>query len=127
MEKVNLLVSRIAPSICFTGRRPFSLAIYHTWRMLSACSHDELLLTKDIYPVVARQLHRSLQATERSIYRAAAACWMDGRNQELNQIIGRTLPMKPKPSELILYCAYYLEYGVPYHQVTSGDSLPLPF
>ncbi|MDO5785651.1 MAG: sporulation initiation factor Spo0A C-terminal domain-containing protein, partial [Eubacteriales bacterium] len=122
------LVSHIAPSIQFTGCRQFTFAIYFTYKMYQNDPFQGIHVTKDIYPSVANECEQSLTAAERAVYRAVETCWMDGKNQALNEIIGRLLPVKPSPAELILYCAYYLAYGTPYHQIISSEiHYPMPF
>ena len=65
---------------------------------------------------MAKQIKKGLEAAEKAIYRAVDCCWSEGKNEALNQVIGRTLPVKPRPGELIFYCAYYLEKGYPYFE-----------
>ncbi|MFR1758940.1 MAG: hypothetical protein ACLSX2_04525, partial [Christensenellaceae bacterium] len=62
-----------------------------------------------------------------AVYRAVTRCWDGGQNKTLNRIIGCSLPQKPKPSEIILYCAYFVVYGVPYQEALSHPDLPKPF
>ena len=126
MQKVNHLVSHIAPSIRFTGCKQFTFAIYFTYQMFRSDPLQQIRVTKDVYPSVASECNQSLKTAERAVYRAVEACWMDGKNQALNEIIGQLLPVKPAPAELMLYCAYYLTYGVPYHKVIGPHS-PMPF
>ena len=57
----------------------------------------------------------------------SAARGMQGIERGLNRIIGCSLPQKPKPSEIILYCAYFVVYGVPYQEALSHPDLPKPF
>ena len=98
MEKVRQLVSRIAPRARFPGQGAFTVAIF--------CYGKQ----------VAKQIKKGLEAAEKAIYRAVDCCWSEGKNEALNQVIGRTLPVKPRPGELIFYCAYYLEKGYPYFE-----------
>ena len=127
LKKAIELVSFISPSIRLPGRRAFTLAIHQAQKLLAVSSYEDVLVTKDVYPVVAKEILCSLETTERAIYRCVEACWFGGENDALNQIIGRTLPVKPKPSEMILYCAYYLTYDTPYHSAATNPALPMPF
>ena len=125
MEDVVKLVDCIAPSIRFAGRRPFTLAIEQTCKLASKIHLEDILFTKQVYPAVAALCCCSYSSAERAIYRAVDACWMDGNNKALNLIIGCTMPVKPKPSELIMYCACFNLRGVPYHSSEAKASLLL--
>ena len=74
----------------------------------------EVQVTKELYPPVARELKKKPRTAQRAIYRAVECVWEEGKNEALNRVIGRALPVKPKPGELLFYCVYYLEKGSPY-------------
>lgn len=126
-KKADALVKFIDSNITFIGRRPFVVAVWKTADLFEVKNPDEINFTKDVYPAVAAEIHRNLIAAERAIYRAADYCWRKGSNEYLNKIIGRDLPVKPKPSEMLLYCAYYMIYKIPYREASKKPSLPLPF
>ena len=116
MEKVRQLVSRIAPRARFPGQGAFTVAIFCYGKQFLGSEEDGVRVTKELYPQVAKQIKKGLEAAEKAIYRAVDCCWSEGKNEALNQVIGRTLPVKPRPGELIFYCAYYLEKGYPYFE-----------
>lgn len=122
LEEVNAFMDRIAPNIHFSGRRQFTLAVYYTQEALQSGGSEDIRMTKDIYPQVARATRRALSSTERAIYRGAELCWMEGRNEALNHVIGRTLEQKPAPGTLLRYCAYYCAAGRSYHQEGAGGA-----
>ncbi len=114
MERVQELVAQIAPKAAFPGQWQFTLAIFY-YREVSSLNEDvPTLVTKEVYPLVSQKTGHKLNAAEKAIYRAVEYCWSDGQNERLNQVIGRALPVKPSPGEILLYCAYYLEKGKPY-------------
>ena len=125
MEDIVKLVDCIAPSIRFAGRRPFTFAIEQTCTLAAKTHLEDIQFTKQVYPVVAARCCCSYSSAKRAIYRAVDACWMEGGNEALNLVIGRRLPIKPKPSELIMYCACFILRGVPYHSPEAKASLLL--
>ena len=119
------LVHYISPSILFSGKDAFVYAIEASFKTLdSTVGNEKILLTKWVYPEAGKKLGRSGKTASRAVYRAANYCWMDGRNRRLNEIIGFRLPRRPTPGEIVLYCAYYLKYGVPFHRQWQDDSAP---
>ncbi len=65
-----------------------------------------LLVTKRVYPVVARQCHTTSFAVERSIRTAGHIIWTAGRPQ-LEALTGRPLTERPKSAQLLallLHC-----------------------
>ena len=114
MERVRELVAQIAPKAAFPGQWQLTLAISYYRRVSTLDEGLPTLVTKEVYPLVSRETGRKLSADEKAIYRAVEYCWSDGQNDRLNQVIGRALPVKPRPGEILLYCAYYLEKGKPY-------------
>ncbi len=124
---VNRLVARLTPVICPRRLTPLACAIEVVCEYMQGSAADDLHFTKDVYPVVSARLGKPQTSIERSIFRAVEDCWMHGDNPYMNEIIGRRLPVKPKPSELIRYCAFYLTYGFPYHAAKEDRSMPLPF
>lgn len=130
MNKVEKLVDCIGPSLRYSGRKALILSIDRACRIIAEAevgAFDRFQVTRDIYHGVASQLGRSLGTTEQAVYRAVTRCWDGGQNKTLNRIIGCSLPQKPKLSEIILYCAYFVVYGVPYQEALSHPDLPKPF
>lgn len=123
MHTAAELLAYISPTISIPGYRPFCLAIERTERLLHTQSFDQILMTKEVYHGVSEACGLSIQTTERQIYRAVDFCWQDGGNAHLNEIIGRKLPAKSSPRDIILYCAYYLTVGKPYHAVAGAGPL----
>lgn len=120
MKSVEDLLSYISPSICLPGRQVFALSILRMRDLLlEDRSVDSIRIMKDVYGPVAEQTGKSRAAVSKAIDRAVEACWADGTNHKLGRVIGRMLPGKPFPKEFILYCAYYLAFGIPYHRGKS--------
>lgn len=115
MTTAEQLLEYISPHFKYPGKQALLLAIQYTVELSSQRPLLALMFTKEIYPIVAKKMHCSTSSAENAIYRAITACWMDGNNQPLNLVIGRPLPIKPTPSEMLMYCAYYLINGKAYH------------
>ena len=114
MENVRKLVADISPKANFPGKQQFTLAIFYYREVSPMDENRRTYVTKEVYPLVSEHIGSNWDAASRAIYRAVDLCWMDGCNAPLNQIIGRTLPVKPSPSDLLYYCAYYLINGRSY-------------
>lgn len=109
------MVAYIAPRARFSGRRAFTVALACYMEHFAAVEEDdEVQVTKELYPLVARELKKKPRTAQRAIYRAVECVWEEGKNEALNRVIGRALPVKPKPGELLFYCVYYLEKGSPH-------------
>lgn len=65
---------------------------------------DMLLVTKAVYPVVARRYHTSWRSVERNIRRAADQAWAH-RPDLLSQLAGRELTERPTAREFIAILA----------------------
>lgn len=117
MTSIRQLVAYIAPRAGFPGRRAFTVALACYKENFPAVEEDdEVEVTKELYPLVAERLKKELRTAERAIYRAVESVWEEGENEALNRVIGRALPVKPKPGELLFYCVYYLEKSRPYFE-----------
>lgn len=124
MDSAAELLASISPVITLPGYTAFRLALERTAELLRTRSSDQIRMTKDIYPGVARSCRLTIPAAERQIYRAVECCWNDGDNPALHAVIGRKFSVKPPPRDLLLYCAYYLQTGTPYHS-PAGAGTPL--
>ena len=115
MQDIRQLVAYIAPRARFSGRRAFTVALACYMEHFAAVEEDdEVQVTKELYPPVARELKKKPRTAQRAISRAVECIWEEGKNEALNRVIGRALPVKPKPGELLFYCVYYLEKGSPH-------------
>ena len=59
---------------------------------------DEIMVTKDIYPEVAKQLNKNPRTISRSVERLVLCCWEEGNRAYLAKIIGRNLTTLREPS-----------------------------
>ena len=66
-----------------------------------------LLVTKWLYPEVAKHYHSNWKAVERNIRRTALAAWVKNPEQ-LELLAGQTLPLKPTPTQFLTILANHL-------------------
>lgn len=82
---------------------------------------DEIRITKDIYPIVAKRLGKSTSATARSVERLVNRCWDQMTPQQKLQYIGRNLEDITSTTDFIVYLAYYLQYDSSYFEVIQSQ------
>lgn len=99
--------------------RPLAYSIVEAADLLFANDQpwDEIKITKDVYPNVARKLGKSLSATSRSVERLVNRCWDKMTPQQKLEYIGRDLEDITSTTDFIVYLAYYLHYNQPYFEV----------
>ncbi len=116
MTKEEALIYAILET--FRGNvHDLACAVRETERLLftEQKSIDDILISKDIYPVAARQTRKSLCATTKQIERVANLCWDHLNETSRLKYIGRNLDDIHTPSDMIFYLAYYCHYGKPYY------------
>ena len=62
---------------------------------------DEIAVSKDIYPIVAKKIGKSFPTTARQIERTANLCTDALDDPLMEQYIGRPLAFRPPPRTLI--------------------------
>ena len=118
MDKIDQLVNTISPSPIIPGRKALVLAIYYT---MQTDLSDGSLLSRDVYPLVARDLNCSVNAAQKRLYRAIHFCWQEGENADFNAIVGRRLRRPPTVKSFLMYCSYFIQNRSPFH-ATSKES-----
>lgn len=103
---------------CRKKIRPFACAIdcviQHSFAIEEPI--EDILVTKDIYPEVAKLLHMSPESAARQIERISNDCWNLGDRERLNRILGGAFPDCPTPRDMLFYFAAYTYFGVPFRQ-----------
>lgn len=77
---------------------------------------DDIRVTKDIYPYVARRLKKRSSTVTKSVERLANRCWDMGDQDRLNQIARKVLRMCPVPRDVLVYFAFYSYLDMPFYQ-----------
>ena len=78
----------------------------------------DILITKHVYPKVARRLEKSYSAVARSTERMANRWWDKAVSQNrIPEFIGRPLGEIPSVCEILCYLAFFLHHGEPFFSV----------
>ena len=103
--------------------RPLALAVEYTRELLfiRQVPMDELRLSRDVYPLVACTLGKSVKTIARSIERRTRDCWDYGDRARLEQLIGPGALGPPTPRNLVLYLAYYAQYGISFYEMVDRE------
>lgn len=105
--------------------RPLALAVDITDDLLFLrhVSMDDILVTKQVYPDVAKLIHRKPDAVSRRIERLAHLCWDAMEEQNLvAHYLGRPVKHAPAPCDLIVYLAVYSHLRVPFFLAIEQDT-----
>lgn len=121
MEQIAALLAKISPTIALPGREPLAYAIFCAMQLFERTPPPETVrVTEMVYAPAARMLGKDVSTVVKASARALKCCWLDGRNQRLNAVIGAELPLCPTVKEFVLCCAYYLTFKVPYYKSMSS-------
>lgn len=81
---------------------------------------DDIRMTKDIYPAVARQTKKSCQAVARQIERTGNLCWESMDEGQKMQYIGKAIKDIQGPRDMIFYLAFYSYFHKPYYEILEN-------
>lgn len=100
----------IRPLVCSVDRTAHLLFVQRV-------PMDDILVTKEVYPIVAQQLSKTPGAISRKVERLANACWdaLVTRNL-VTEYIGAPLKDIHSPRDMIFYLAFYAYLDVPFFQ-----------
>lgn len=121
MSKSELLVRSILGPIR-SDIRPlvYAIEIASDLLFVQKVSWDDIRVTKDIYPSVAKQLKRTSNSTARQIERLANLCWEVLLDDNLVlQYIGKSIKDIRAPIDMIFYLAFYNYFDAPFFHVVS--------
>ena len=88
---------------------------FHTAYAVSLCAEQPdrlLLVTKWLYPEVARQYKTNWKAEERNIRTVNSIIWREGRDR-LEELAHRELEQKPRNTQMLAILAFSLDIGSP--------------
>lgn len=82
---------------------------------------DDILVTKDIYPEVARRLGKDSRNVARQAERLANRCWdsMDGAQKR--KYIGKEMKDIRAPKDMIFYLAFYVRFRQGFYKVLEKE------
>ena len=130
MSKAELLIRYILGPVRI-NIRPLVCAVEHTIVLLfvKKIPMDDILVTKDIYPEVARMLGRqgctarSVSAVARRIERLANLCWEALASRDLvTQYIGAPIKDIRAPRDMLFYLAFYVHLDTPFYVAIHQQS-----
>lgn len=104
-KNVERLIRHLGVTTKYKGLRYLSDAIAMT--IDAERSGDRVMVTKDIYPVVARKHHTTIFAVEQNIRTVSRVIW-ERNPKRLVRMAGYSLFDRPTNSELIDILAFYL-------------------
>ncbi len=84
-----------------------------------------LLVTKWVYPDVAKQYRTNWKAVERNIRAVNSIIWQQGR-QALEELAGRPLPHRPRTAQLLAILSYALRPEDQTPPAGPGGPSPVP-
>lgn len=100
-----------------------AFAVQEAERLLFAkrIAADDILVTKDIYPIVAKRLKKNVKTVSRQVERLGNYCWEQMDAQQKLKYIGKELKDIRAPRELVFYFAFYVHFKEPYYKVVEKD------
>lgn len=101
---------------------------FHTAYAVSLCAEQPdrlLLVTKWLYPEVAKQYQTSWKAVERNIRSVSVIIWRENRSL-LEQLARRNLSEKPRTTQLLAILASSLNSEGPPLSLSAGTPSPHP-
>ena len=99
---------------------PLASAVDRMMELLFARSMamEDILVSKDVYLPVARDIHKTPATVSRQIERLANLCWSAMQDAgETENYIGKNLRDIHAPSDILYYLAYYVYYDRPFFTV----------
>ena len=89
-------------------------------RQVMFCEHvsmDDILITKDIYTEVAKEMKQDIRAVIRQIERISHRCFDSMDNSQKRKYIGKVIRQLETPGQMVYYLAFYSQFGMPYYEV----------
>ena len=111
MSKAETLIRAIL-GITHEDIRPLVLAVEETAEQMSYVPLDSIRITKQIYPVVAKRLGKTVGAVSRATERLCARLWMDGDKELLRRVTGVDGHIPRSPRDTVIYLAFYTVNGI---------------
>ena len=105
------------------GVRTFACAIEITSHLLfeENMAQDDILVTKHVYPEVARKTDKSYVAVARQLERMGNLCWDRLSKEERELYIGRQLQDIRAPRDMLFYLAFYCYFDKPYYEIVEAN------
>lgn len=127
MTKTEAIIRSILGPIG-TDIRPLACAVDITAELIfkKKIPIDEVRVTKDIYPIVAKQLGKSASSISKKIERLSNLCWDAGDVEVLQKIIGKRLYDIRAPRDMLFYLAYYTYLDMSFFEAMIKKTSSIP-
>lgn len=117
-ESERLLRSILGPTRSDIRPLAFAIAVAEELLFNQGLAMDDVQITKQIYPMVARQFRKTDNAAAKCVERLSRLCWEAMVAQNLvAQYLGRAIQQSPTPRSLIVYLAVYSHTGSPLKRI----------
>ena len=118
MTKEEILIRSIL-GVCRRDIRTLTYAVWEAEELLFSkkIPMDDILITKDIYPIVAKRTGKSYEAVSRQIERLGNLCWDCLNEQQKIDYIGKPLKVLQTPRDMIFYLAFYSHFNRSYYEI----------
>lgn len=121
-ESERLLHSILGPTRSDIRPLAFAIAVAEELLFNQGLAMDDVQITKQIYPMVARQFRKTDNAAAKCVERLSRLCWEAMVAQDLvAQYLGRAIQQSPTPRSLIVYLAVYSHTGSPFYTVIEEN------
>lgn len=105
------------------GVLEMACAVRETKRMLflEQIPVDDIHVTRDIYPKVAKELNKDSSSVARQIQRMGNECWNSMDVKMKKKYIGKELKDIRAPKDMIFYFAYYVQFQKGFYEILEND------
>lgn len=110
MNKTETLIRAIL-GITHEDIRPLVFTIDEVAEQMLYVPLDSIRITKDIYPIVANRLGKTVGAVSRATERLCTRLWMNGDKELLRRVTGVDSSIPRTPRETVFYLAFYITNG----------------
>ncbi len=94
-------------------------AIYEAGKLLfqEKVAMDDIFVTKDVYPRVAKRLEKDSRSIARQVERLSNQCWDSMDNAQREKYIGKELKDIRAPKDMIFYLAFYVRFRKGFYEI----------
>ena len=123
MMREEILIRSIL-GLCRRDVRTLAYAVWEAEELLffKKIPVDDILVTKDIYPVVAKRIGKNYKAVSRQIERLGNLCWDSMDEKQKINYIGKPLKDIQAPRDMIFYLAFYSHFHKSYYEIVSKNT-----
>lgn len=82
---------------------------------------DDIHVTRDIYPKVAKELNKHGSSVARQIQRMGNECWNSMDAEMKKKYIGKDLKDIRAPKDMIFYFAYYVHFQKGFYEIVEDN------